>query len=44
MKCAMTGQEKGDLLIEVNAWTGSTVFIAKNTPTCSFVSRTVYRK
>ena len=25
MKCSMTGQEKGDCLIEVTAWTGLTV-------------------
>ena len=26
MKLSMTGQEKGDLLIEVTAWTGLTVY------------------
>ena len=26
MKCSMTGQEKGDLLIKVTAWTGLIVY------------------
>jgi hypothetical protein len=28
MKCSMTGQDKGDLLIQVTTWTGSTVFVS----------------
>jgi hypothetical protein len=28
MKCSMTGQEKGDLLIQVTAWTGLTVYLS----------------
>ena len=27
MKCSMTGQEKGDLLIQVTTWAGLTVFV-----------------
>ena len=26
MKCSMTDQEKGDLLIQVTTWAGSTVY------------------
>ena len=29
MKCSMTGQEKCDLLIQVTAWTGLTVYEIK---------------
>ena len=30
MQCSMTGQEKGDLLIEVAAWAGYTVVLYDN--------------
>ena len=30
MKCSMTGQEKGDILIQVTAWTGLTICLSSH--------------
>jgi len=36
MKMSMTGQEKGDLLIEVTSWAGLTVLLIRLTNKCFY--------